>query len=98
MLGEVEDEEQASLSEQHENAQGAAPSNPIQECMLPYGGVPNPLATYGTYQQRLSSYTHWPNSAAVSPESLAMAGFYYLQIEDMVSFIYDEYVIKNIFI
>lgn len=44
----------------------------------------NPRIEYGTYEQRLNSFQNWPTFAAVTPESLARAGFYYLQQEDMV--------------
>ncbi|KAK0168560.1 hypothetical protein PV327_002346 [Microctonus hyperodae] len=44
----------------------------------------NPRIEYGSYQQRLRSFVNWPTTAAVTPESLARAGFYYLQKEDMV--------------
>ncbi|XP_008554578.1 baculoviral IAP repeat-containing protein 7-B isoform X1 [Microplitis demolitor] len=48
----------------------------------------NPRIEYGTYEQRLRSFENWPASSNVTPESLARAGFYYLQQEDMVECVY----------
>ncbi|XP_063981768.1 baculoviral IAP repeat-containing protein 7 [Diachasmimorpha longicaudata] len=44
----------------------------------------NPRVEYGSFAQRLTSFRNWPSTAAVTPEQLARAGFYYLQSEDMV--------------
>ncbi|CAG5100992.1 Similar to Diap2: Death-associated inhibitor of apoptosis 2 (Drosophila melanogaster) [Cotesia congregata] len=48
----------------------------------------NPRIEYGTYEQRLRSFGNWPATNNVTPESLARAGFYYLQQEDMVECVY----------
>lgn len=43
-----------------------------------------PRSEYRTEAQRLRSFVNWPISMIVTPESLAKAGFYYLQESDMV--------------
>ncbi|XP_012264181.2 baculoviral IAP repeat-containing protein 7 [Athalia rosae] len=43
-----------------------------------------PRSEYRTEAQRLRSFVNWPVSNIVTPESLAKAGFYYLQQADMV--------------
>ncbi|KAG8040581.1 hypothetical protein G9C98_002577 [Cotesia typhae] len=48
----------------------------------------NPRIEYGTYEQRLRSFENWPATNNVTPESLARAGFYYLQQEDTVECVY----------
>ncbi|XP_034949209.1 baculoviral IAP repeat-containing protein 7 [Chelonus insularis] len=65
----------------------------------PTGRIPvvlsqNPQLEYGTYEQRLSSFQNWPSTAAASPESLARAGFYYLQQEDMVQCVYCKGIMR----
>lgn len=42
-----------------------------------------PSREYSTFTQRLLSFKNWPTNI-VHPEQLALAGFYYLQREDMV--------------
>ncbi|XP_011298332.1 apoptosis 2 inhibitor [Fopius arisanus] len=44
----------------------------------------NARIEYGSFARRLDSFQNWPTTAAVTPEQLARAGFYYLQSEDMV--------------
>lgn len=44
----------------------------------------DPSSEYSTYAQRLQSFKNWPITNIVHPEQLALAGFYYLQREDMV--------------
>lgn len=55
----------------------------------------NPRIEYGTYEQRLRSFENWPASSNVTPESLARAGFYYLQQEDMVIYLFFFFLIIN---
>lgn len=45
-----------------------------------------PKPEYRTEAQRLRSFANWPVATIVSPESLAKAGFYYLQKADMVNY------------
>lgn len=44
----------------------------------------DPSREYSTFAQRLQSFKNWPITSIVHPEQLALAGFYYLQSEDMV--------------
>lgn len=65
-----------SSDRQQQQQQQPTTSSPVQN--------QNPRIEYGTYEQRLRSFGNWPATNNVTPESLARAGFYYLQQEDTV--------------
>ncbi|XP_046435566.1 baculoviral IAP repeat-containing protein 7-like isoform X2 [Neodiprion fabricii] len=58
--------------------------NPIPAVSAAVRRSQEPRAEYRTEAQRLRSFVNWPVPMIVSPESLAKAGFYYLQEADMV--------------
>lgn len=56
-----------------------------------------PSMEYSTFAQRLQSFQNWPITSIVHPEQLALAGFYYLQSEDMVKKLLSYmYIIKTV--
>ncbi|XP_011876980.1 PREDICTED: E3 ubiquitin-protein ligase XIAP-like [Vollenhovia emeryi] len=50
---------------------------------------------YVTFAKRLQSFKNWPITNIVHPEKLAMAGFYYLQKEDMVECAFCRGILMN---
>ncbi|XP_011630439.1 baculoviral IAP repeat-containing protein 7-A isoform X1 [Pogonomyrmex barbatus] len=55
----------------------------------------DPSKEYSTITQRLLSFNNWPISSIVHPEQLALAGFYYLQCEDMVECAFCRGILMN---
>lgn len=55
----------------------------------------DPLKEYGTFAQRILSFKDWPKSRFVHPEQLALAGFYYLQSEDVVECVFCNGILMN---
>ncbi|KAG5308351.1 DIAP2 inhibitor, partial [Acromyrmex insinuator] len=55
----------------------------------------DPLKEYGTLVERIVSFQKWPKTSIIHPHKLAMAGFYYLQNEDMVECAFCRGVIMN---
>ncbi|KAL0120680.1 hypothetical protein PUN28_008391 [Cardiocondyla obscurior] len=55
----------------------------------------SPLREYSTFPQRLQSFKSWPINNIVHPEQLALAGFYYLQNEDMVECAFCRGILMN---
>ena len=56
---------------------------------------PYPLQRMKTEEARVMTYTMWPNDAAVSPEELALAGFFYTGSTDRVQCAFCENVLRN---
>ena len=57
--------------------------------------APRYLPNYRNEQQRLDTFTYWPNTSAVRPAELARAGFYYLGTEDRVQCAFCKGVLRN---
>lgn len=55
----------------------------------------DPSREYSTFAQRLQSFKNWPITSIVHPEQLALAGFYYLQSEDMVECAFCRGILMN---
>ena len=56
---------------------------------------PQPLQRMRSEEARLMTYTRWPNHAAVSPDDLARAGFFYTGSNDRVQCAFCENVLRN---
>jgi len=67
---------QQSLDSQRSSSVESNPSIPQRAI--------DPSKEYSTFAQRILSFKNWPISSIVHPEQLALAGFYYLQSEDIV--------------
>ena len=59
------------------------------------GDGPQPLQRMRTEEARLMTYTRWPNHAAVTPQDLARAGFFYTGSNDRVQCAFCENVLRN---
>ena len=57
--------------------------------------TPRYLPNFRSEQQRLDTFTYWPNTSAVRPAELAHAGFYYLGTEDRVQCAFCKGVLRN---
>ena len=59
------------------------------------GDGPQPLQRMKTEEARLMTFTRWPNHAAVTPQDLARAGFFYTGSNDRVQCAFCENVLRN---
>ena len=60
-----------------------------------HGDSPDPLQHMKSEEARLMTFIRWPNHAAVSPEELARAGFFYTGSTDRVQCAFCENVLRN---
>ncbi|XP_076636294.1 death-associated inhibitor of apoptosis 2 isoform X2 [Colletes latitarsis] len=60
----------------------------IKQRSISYLENKDPLKEYRTLSQRLQTFSNWPIPLVLSPERIAMSGFYYLQHDDMVQCAY----------
>ncbi|KYN26817.1 Apoptosis 2 inhibitor [Trachymyrmex cornetzi] len=81
---------QQSSADDHSQQSSSVENNPS----LPQRSM-DPLKEYGTLVERIVSFQKWPKTSIIHPHKLAMAGFYYLQNEDMVECAFCRGVIMN---
>ncbi|KAG5336192.1 DIAP2 inhibitor, partial [Acromyrmex heyeri] len=81
---------QQSSTDDHSQWSSSVENNPS----LPQRSM-DPLKEYGTLVERIVSFQKWPKTSIIHPHKLAMAGFYYLQNEDMVECAFCRGVIMN---